>query len=262
MSVLKIKDNGTWTGITSIKGEDGQGAPSNTTPKVDGSAAVGTETDYARGDHVHPTDTSRASADITGDGNLDSGFTATNLTGAANELKEALSSLDDDLAVHKTGNTNTGTTIPKGKFIRLTGNSDQTNLPDGVYQVTGSGGIAQNSSYSTSNLTKQSDADGALNTLNNHIVSLFNEDGSSEKASNTSCNDVVSAGIFYSATWLNYPTGCGNNGTLIVIPRNFPNLTQIYIGTTVHSHGMIAIRTRASNYTFGDWMKITLTTIS
>lgn len=32
---------------------------SSTTPKMDGTAAVGTETAFARGDHVHPTDTSR-----------------------------------------------------------------------------------------------------------------------------------------------------------------------------------------------------------
>ena len=32
----------------------------STTPKMDGTAAVGSETTYAKGDHVHPTDTSRA----------------------------------------------------------------------------------------------------------------------------------------------------------------------------------------------------------
>jgi len=37
---------------------------SSTTPKMDGTATVGTETAFARGDHVHPTDTSRASLDI------------------------------------------------------------------------------------------------------------------------------------------------------------------------------------------------------
>lgn len=37
-------------------------AASNTTPKMDGTAAAGSETAFARGDHVHPTDTSRASA--------------------------------------------------------------------------------------------------------------------------------------------------------------------------------------------------------
>lgn len=35
-------------------------AASTTTPKMDGTAAVGTEMAFARGDHVHPTDTSRA----------------------------------------------------------------------------------------------------------------------------------------------------------------------------------------------------------
>ena len=33
--------------------------PSDTTPKMDGTAAKGTETSYARGDHVHPSDTSK-----------------------------------------------------------------------------------------------------------------------------------------------------------------------------------------------------------
>ena len=37
---------------------------SSTTPKMDGTAAVGTEAAFARGDHIHPTDTSRASLDI------------------------------------------------------------------------------------------------------------------------------------------------------------------------------------------------------
>lgn len=39
--------------------------PSTTTPAMDGTAAAGTSTDYARADHVHPTDTSRAAASHT-----------------------------------------------------------------------------------------------------------------------------------------------------------------------------------------------------
>ena len=35
---------------------------SSTVPKMDGDADVGTETSFARGDHRHPTDTTRASA--------------------------------------------------------------------------------------------------------------------------------------------------------------------------------------------------------
>lgn len=36
--------------------------PATSTPLMDGTAAVGTSTKYAREDHVHPVDTSRASA--------------------------------------------------------------------------------------------------------------------------------------------------------------------------------------------------------
>lgn len=49
----KTKLNGIATGATA-------NAATATTPKMDGTAAVGTETAYAKGDHVHPTDTSRA----------------------------------------------------------------------------------------------------------------------------------------------------------------------------------------------------------
>lgn len=34
-------------------------SPSSTTPKMDGTATVGTETAFARGDHIHPSDTSK-----------------------------------------------------------------------------------------------------------------------------------------------------------------------------------------------------------
>lgn len=50
--------------------------PSTTTPLMDGVAAIGTEDNFARGDHVHPTDTSRAAQndltqEITDRGNAD-----------------------------------------------------------------------------------------------------------------------------------------------------------------------------------------------
>ncbi len=51
----KTKLNGIATGATA-------NAASTTTPKMDGTAAVGSETAYAKGDHVHPTDTSRAAS--------------------------------------------------------------------------------------------------------------------------------------------------------------------------------------------------------
>lgn len=45
--------------------------PSSTTPAMDGTAAVGTATTYARADHVHPSDTTRADAGHT-HGNISS----------------------------------------------------------------------------------------------------------------------------------------------------------------------------------------------
>lgn len=50
--------------------QDSTVAKTMTTPKMDGTAAIGTETKYAAGDHVHPTDTSRFAA---------SSFTAANI---------------------------------------------------------------------------------------------------------------------------------------------------------------------------------------
>lgn len=45
-------------------------APSNSAPLVDGAAAAGTATAYSRGDHVHPTDTSRLAANAAAGGDL------------------------------------------------------------------------------------------------------------------------------------------------------------------------------------------------
>jgi len=56
-----------WTGAESGGGPE----PSSTTPAMDGTAAVGTATTYARADHVHPTDTTRADANHT-HGNISS----------------------------------------------------------------------------------------------------------------------------------------------------------------------------------------------
>ena len=52
-------DNTTFT----FTQQDNTVSKTTTTPKMDGTAAVGSETKYAAGDHVHPTDTSRAPLD-------------------------------------------------------------------------------------------------------------------------------------------------------------------------------------------------------
>lgn len=85
----------------------GQPQPSGTTPLMDGTATPGVETAFARGDHVHPTDTTRAAASLeinghalTGDIDLvagdigydgtDSGLVADNEQDAIDELAEML----------------------------------------------------------------------------------------------------------------------------------------------------------------------------
>ena len=62
-TTLTFGTSGTTTVYTAAyQGQDGTGAPGSSTPLMDGTAAVGTANAYAREDHVHPTDTSRASA--------------------------------------------------------------------------------------------------------------------------------------------------------------------------------------------------------
>lgn len=46
---------------TDVDGLIGSATPSNTTPQMDGAGAPGVSVNYSRGDHQHPTDTSRAS---------------------------------------------------------------------------------------------------------------------------------------------------------------------------------------------------------
>ena len=64
--------------ITSADIPEGSAA-STTVPLMDGTATVGTELAFARGDHVHPTDTSRAAAS---DLNTHTGNTAIHITSA------------------------------------------------------------------------------------------------------------------------------------------------------------------------------------
>lgn len=55
---ITYNDNTTST-FQVYNGQDGQGSPGSSTPKMDGTASVGTATAYSRQDHVHPSDTSR-----------------------------------------------------------------------------------------------------------------------------------------------------------------------------------------------------------
>lgn len=79
--------------ITSSDIPDGAAA-STTTPKMNGTAAVGTEMAFARGDHVHPSDTSRVPTTRTINGKS----LSTNITLTASDVGAATA---DDVATAK-----------------------------------------------------------------------------------------------------------------------------------------------------------------
>ena len=98
----------------------------------------------------------------------DSTVTGASVTDALDAVKNTLDQqgtdfieLQEGLLCHKTGDT-ADEFLPFGLYIKLTENSF---LQDGIYQVTASPGIAANSSYTTSNLTKQDSLNGSLNTI-------------------------------------------------------------------------------------------------
>ena len=86
---------------------------SATTPKAAGTASVGSETAYARGDHVHPSDTSKFNV---------SGGTITGAT-----------TINNTLTVSKKATFNNNTKI--GGHLVLTSNSYGASLPSGTFDA-------------------------------------------------------------------------------------------------------------------------------
>ena len=160
--------------VTSVNGQIGAvsitiptpASPSDASPAMDGTAAAGSSPDFARGDHVHPTDTSRqatinVSGVLAGDGNggvaavtvdssPDTSHTSNLISSAA--VAGALTALESDLAaIHATGTTNTtGAMIAKGMYFYLNGSLVQAkeNIASGAtftngtnYVVVTAGGL-------------------------------------------------------------------------------------------------------------------------
>ena len=97
-------------------------APSTTSPSVDGTAAAGTSTSYARADHIHPTDTSRASATDVSNLTTRVGSLETAIgTGGSVEGKitTAIEALDSSIAV-TANEAISGITITDGKISAST----------------------------------------------------------------------------------------------------------------------------------------------
>lgn len=107
---------------------------SSTTPKMDGTATVGTETAFARGDHIHPTDTSRA-ASSHAHGNITNAgaITATGVALANNDTLVFVDSSDSSklkqTSIKFDGSTATKALTQKGTFETfLTSHQDISGL--------------------------------------------------------------------------------------------------------------------------------------
>lgn len=120
---------------------------SSTTPAMDGTAATGSETTFARGDHVHPTDTSRAATTVV--------------------TTQASIGSDGLITYKNSGNTSLytvqlplfdgGTGSSSSLYLPLTGGSLSGNLSIGG-TTTSTGLITGNGGISTTVLTTSSNA--------------------------------------------------------------------------------------------------------
>lgn len=120
-------------------------AATTTSPKMDGTAAVGSETKYAKGDHVHPTDTSRqakitASGLLKGDGN--GGVTAAT-AGTDYALPSAIPSASTSTPqMDGTGSYGSGTAYARSNHVHPTDTSRQAKITaSGLLKGDGNGGV-------------------------------------------------------------------------------------------------------------------------
>ena len=120
-------------------------AATTTSPKMDGTAAVGSETKYAKGDHVHPTDTSRqakitASGLLKGDGN--GGVTAA-VSGTDYALPSAIPSASTSTPqMDGTGSYGSGTAYARSNHVHPTDTSRQAKITaSGLLKGDGNGGV-------------------------------------------------------------------------------------------------------------------------
>lgn len=122
-------------------------AASTTTPHMDGTAAVGTELAFARGDHTHPTDTSRASAsDVTAlDGRVSDLETAVGSGGSVDsKIATAIQGLDSSVTA-TTNQAISAVTITDGKITAST----KVTIPTNTNELTNGAGFQTASDVST-----------------------------------------------------------------------------------------------------------------
>lgn len=104
-------------------------AASTTSPKMDGTAAVGTELAFARGDHVHPSDTSKVDK-VDGKGLSTNDYTTTDKNKLTNIAEGAQVNVIETVKVNGTAQTVTS------KAIDITVPTDNKQLANGAgYQT-------------------------------------------------------------------------------------------------------------------------------
>lgn len=159
---------------------------STTTPKMDGTASVGSETKFAAGDHVHPTDTSRVPTSRTVNGHAlssditltasDVGAASTSSIGAASGIcpldssskvdPSYLPSYVDDVieAYARTGQT----ALSQNWLSTTSGGSALTPETGKIYVLMAdSGDYAANSQFRWSGTTYVKLADGGVTSITN-----------------------------------------------------------------------------------------------
>lgn len=143
-------------------------AASTTTPKMDGTATTGTELAFARGDHIHPTDTSRASAsDVTAlttrVGDLE---TAVGTGGSVDsKISTAIGALDSSITA-TSNQAISAVTVTDGVITA----SSKITIPTNTNQLTNGAGFQTASDVSTaisSALTTVMDYKGTVATVAN-----------------------------------------------------------------------------------------------
>lgn len=173
--------------------------PSATAPQMDGTASAGTSAAYSRGDHVHPTDTSRASAaDLTAlDGRVEDLEEAVGTGGSVDsKITAAIQALDSSVNA-TTNEAISSITIVDGK---ITG-STKTTIPTNNSQLTNGAGYQTASDVSDAIDTAIQGLDSSVAaTTNEAIASLTVVDGKitgSTKATIPTNNNQLTNGAGY-----------------------------------------------------------------
>jgi hypothetical protein len=132
--MFRERSNGTWNTLW----HSGNLQASSTTPLINGTAAIGTSTTYARADHAHPTDTTRAplaSPTFTGIVTLPAGSNGPGLLGstsnavtAAGTTQGTATALTSDINIVTTSTAGTGLGVvspgaTSGKYLVIVNRS-------------------------------------------------------------------------------------------------------------------------------------------